>query len=140
MFFLPLPFNKTVNTIDDIKNHNQTTLPNQELYIVINGKPTKSKVIWHSLVNVSNIRVAIKKVKEINWLYKNIDNRSLDRASNEIIECALNPPTPTIHFLKNGLYQQIRPNLWILRVEIKLQKVTIESLINFLVTKDCDIM
>ena len=89
MFFLPLPFNKTVNTLDDIKNHNQTTLPNPELYIVINGKPTKGKVIWHSLVNVSNIGVAIKKLKEINWLYKNIGNRSLDRVFNEIFESAV---------------------------------------------------
>ena len=84
-----MPFNNTVNTPDAIKNHNQTTLPNPELYIVINGKPTKGKVIWCSLVNVSNIRVAIKKLKEIDWLYKNIDNTSLDRANNEIIESAL---------------------------------------------------
>ena len=43
-----------------------TILPDTELYIIVNGKPTTSKVVWCSLVNVDHVKVAIR---EINWLY-----------------------------------------------------------------------
>ena len=40
MFFLPLPLNKTLETLDQIEHGDD--LPNPELYIIVNGKPTKS--------------------------------------------------------------------------------------------------
>ena len=76
MFFLPLPFEKSVSTIDQINHSDKTVLPSTELYIIVNGKPTKDKVMWRTLLNVKNIRVAIKKLQEINWLFKNIENTS----------------------------------------------------------------
>ena len=39
IFFLPLPFDKTIETLDEVKT--SKTLPEPELYIILNGKPTK---------------------------------------------------------------------------------------------------
>ena len=39
MFFLPLPFEKTPQTLEDMKN--DTNLPVPELYVISNGVPTK---------------------------------------------------------------------------------------------------
>ena len=47
MFFLPLPLNKTLETLDQVEHSDD--LPNLS-YIIDNGKPTKSKVVWRSLV------------------------------------------------------------------------------------------
>ena len=44
MFFLPLPMHKTMETLGDVE---ETEV---ELYIIINCKPTKDKVVWRSLV------------------------------------------------------------------------------------------
>ena len=86
MFFLPLPCEKTVSTIDQINNSDKTVLPDPELHIIVNGKPTKGKIMWRTLLSVDNIKAAINKLKEINWLYKDIENTSVDRATKEIME------------------------------------------------------
>ena len=65
MFFLPLPLNKTLETLNDV-NGGDTSLPNPELYIIVNGKPTKSKVIWRTLVNVNHVKKAINTLKSCN--------------------------------------------------------------------------
>ena len=61
MLFLPLPLKKTFETFP-------------ELYIIVNGKPTTSKVVWRSLVNVNNVKTAVRKLKEINWLCSGVDD------------------------------------------------------------------
>ena len=50
MFFLPLPLEKTLDTFDEVDNN--VSLASPELYIIVNGKPTKTKVVWRSLVDV----------------------------------------------------------------------------------------
>ena len=62
MFFLPLPFNKTLETLGQVK-HLSSTLPEPELYIILNGKPTKQQVVWHSLVIVDLVKIAAQKLK-----------------------------------------------------------------------------
>ena len=37
--------------------------------MVVNGIPTKKKVIRRSLVDVNKVKAAVTKLKEINWLY-----------------------------------------------------------------------
>ena len=89
MFFLPLPLDKTIQTIDDVMNSRGTPLvglPDPELYIVVSGNPSKQKVLWQSLVNVAHVTAAIKKLKQINWLYANIDDSSVGDACQRIIE------------------------------------------------------
>ena len=43
-------------------------LPDPEVYIIINGRPTKNNIIWQSLVNVDNVKQAVLKLKETNIL------------------------------------------------------------------------
>uniref|UniRef100_A0A1X7U9K6 DUF6570 domain-containing protein n=1 Tax=Amphimedon queenslandica TaxID=400682 RepID=A0A1X7U9K6_AMPQE len=65
MFYLPLPLEKAMETLNEIGidfNH----LPNPELYIIINGQLTESNNVWHSLVDVNKIKAALRKLKEIN--------------------------------------------------------------------------
>ncbi len=52
MFFLPLPLNKTLETLDQVEASSDA-LPDPELHIIVNGRPTKSKVVWRSLVDVN---------------------------------------------------------------------------------------
>ena len=66
MFFLPLPFDKTLQTIEDVENSKNMALPDPELYIVVSSKPSKQKVLWQSMINVAPVRVAVQKLKHIN--------------------------------------------------------------------------
>ena len=86
MFFLPLPLNKTLETLDQVKHCGDTALPDPKLYIIVNGRPTKGKVVWRSLVDVNRVKAAIQKLKESNWLYKEVDDDSVDEAAKKVIE------------------------------------------------------
>ena len=79
MFFLPLSLNKTLDTLHqaNFSGKGVSALPDPELYIIVNGKPTKSKIVWYSLVNVANINAAVCKLKEINWLYAGVSDYKL---------------------------------------------------------------
>ncbi len=59
MFFLPLPFNKTLDTLDQVEASSDDALPDPELYIIVNGRPTKGRVLWHSLVDVNRVKAAM---------------------------------------------------------------------------------
>ena len=48
MFSLPLPMNKSLQTLSEAKL--SKTFPDPEMYIVLNGKPTKNRVVWRSLI------------------------------------------------------------------------------------------
>ena len=56
------------------------------MYIILNGKPTKQQVVWHSLVNVDLVKTAVQKLTETNWLYKGLNNNSVDEAAKRVIE------------------------------------------------------
>ena len=85
MFFLPLPFNKTLKTLEEVE-HPSTALQEPELYIIVNGRPTKGEVVWRSLVNVDLVKTATTTLKEINWLYKDVDVESVDEAVKRLVE------------------------------------------------------
>ena len=85
MFFLPLPFNKTLATLDQVEQLS-TALPDPELYIVVNGRPTKSHVVWRSLVNVDLVRVAVETLKDVNWLYRDVDVDTVDEVAKRVVE------------------------------------------------------
>ena len=89
MIFLPLPFSKTLKTLGEVK-HLSSALPEPELYIILNDKPTKQQVVWRSLVNVDLVKIAAQKLNEINWLYKNVDDKSVDEAAKRVIETTNN--------------------------------------------------
>ena len=41
--------------------------------------------MWCSLVNVDLVKIAPQKLKETNWLYKNVDDKSVDKAAKQVI-------------------------------------------------------
>ena len=92
IFFLPLPLNKMLETLDQVESHSNgaSSLPDPELYIIVNGKPTTSKVVWRSLVNVDNVKTAVQKLREINWLYSEVKDDFVDDVSKKVIEIADN--------------------------------------------------
>ena len=53
IFFLPLPMHKIMETLGDVEEAEEA-LSNPELYIIVNCKPTKDKVVRHSLVDVND--------------------------------------------------------------------------------------
>ena len=56
-------------------------LPKHELYIIVNGNPTKSKVVWRTLVDVNVVKTAIKELRESKWPYREVHNESVDEAA-----------------------------------------------------------
>ena len=89
MFFLPLPLNKTLETLEEARSQS-SALPNPELYIIVNGRPTKRKVLWRSLVNVNHIKTAIHTLRSCNLLYKHEQDSSVDETTKHIIEVSNN--------------------------------------------------
>ena len=90
MFFLPLPLQNTIEALDDLGTNDLTsddlqTLPDPELYILLDDHLTKNKVVWQTLVDVNDIKKAVNKLKEINWLYKNINENSVDNAAKKAV-------------------------------------------------------
>ncbi len=92
MFFVPLPLTKTIETHGgELCNPNDPTtsstqdetLPSPELYIMVNDKVTKSKVVWRSIVDVGTLRSALKR---INLFYCNISDTYIDEITQEFIE------------------------------------------------------
>ena len=89
MFHLPLPLEKTMATLDEV-GIDSPNLPKLELYIIVNGQPTKSNTVWQTLVDVNRVKAALLKLKEINWLYGNVDDDTIDASSKEVIEVVSN--------------------------------------------------
>ena len=84
VFYLPLPLEKTMSTLGNTKNFRPTSLPNPEFHVILNGQPTKNKTVWRSLVDVKCVQAAFNKLKDINWLYGNIeDGQSLEDVSKK---------------------------------------------------------
>ena len=93
VFFLPLPFNKTCETLSNVEGSAKSGVASPELYILVNGKPTKANVVWRSLVNIERVKAAIRKLKEIHKLYKSVEADSLDETTQKVIEVANNATT-----------------------------------------------
>ena len=84
--------NKTLATLDEVEQSSSamSALPNPELYILVNGKLTKQKVVWHSLVDVNQVKAAIQKLKDTNWLYREVTDESVDEAAKQVVEVTNN--------------------------------------------------
>ena len=80
---------KIENDPDDIDSEEEDDcLPSPELYVIVNGKPTKQKVVWRSTVNVNALRASLRKLKEINWLYKQVPSDCTDDVARQVVETA----------------------------------------------------
>ena len=99
-----MPLKKTLETLDRVKysSSGETALPDPELYIIINGKPTSSKIVWHSLLNVEHIKKAVQTLKDINWLYSEVDYDSIDDVSKKVIEITKSPTSTMLDKADDG--------------------------------------
>ena len=61
-------------------------LPDPELYIIVDSRPTKHKIVWQSLIDIDNVSRAVEKLKNTNWLYSNVDQSSIDETAKKTIE------------------------------------------------------
>ena len=88
MFFLPLPLKKTLETLEEVslESKDLCPLPCPELYVMVNGRPSKGKVVWRTIVNVDAVKAAICKLRQINCLYKQVDEQSVDDVVKQVIE------------------------------------------------------
>ena len=94
MFFLPLPLQNTLERLDEAgfkaeyssSEHSLSFLPDPELYIIVDSRPTKHKIVWQSLIDIDNVRRAVEKLKNTNWLYSNVDQSSIDETTKKTIE------------------------------------------------------
>ena len=77
---------------DDI----MSTLPDPELYIIADSRPTKDKVVWQGIVDVDNVKHAVDKLRDINWLYLTLDENSGDEATKKTIEVVSNASNPML--------------------------------------------
>ena len=58
MFFLPLPLDKTLETLDQVKD---TTRGVCQLYIIVNGKPTKCNIVCGAVWSMSTLSRLLSK-------------------------------------------------------------------------------
>jgi len=63
-------------------------LPDPELYIMIDSRPTKDKIVWQSLVDVPRVKLAAQKLQETNWLYGSLDLACIDEAAKKTVDVA----------------------------------------------------
>ena len=56
------------------------------VYIIVNGTRTKNTAMWWTLVDVNQIKQALRKLKPINWLYKRVHDDSVDEAAKQVFE------------------------------------------------------
>jgi hypothetical protein len=84
MCFLQLPLRTILDTLEEIVNEPTITpqLPDTELYIIIKGVLSKQKVVQQSIVNVA-VKGEKMKLKEINLLYKDVDDSYIKNATNK---------------------------------------------------------
>ena len=61
---------KTLHTLDEAELSKCFADP--EMSIILNGKPTKKRIVWRSLVDINKVKRAVDKLKQINWLYKDV--------------------------------------------------------------------
>ena len=102
VFFLPLPLQNTLDRLDEVGfgsgrlHDNSTTLPDPELYIIVDSRPTKDKVVWEGLVNIDRVKEAVDKLREINWLYSTVDVDNIDDTKRKAIEVVSMADTPML--------------------------------------------
>ena len=67
---------------------------------------SQQKVAWRTLVNVNHVKAAINVLKSYNWLYKDVNNESVDEATKHIIEVS---NTATTRMLEKASKLDFRP-------------------------------
>ena len=101
--FLPLPLQNTLDRLDEAgfkaefsSDDTMSILPDPELYIIVDGHPTKDKLVWQGLVDIDNVKRAVEKLKNTNWLYRNVDEGSVEEAAKKAVEAVSGASNPIL--------------------------------------------
>ena len=96
MFFLPLGMEDTMRKLEgsgisadcfsDPSYELPDCLPDPELHILVDSRPTKDKVVWQSLADIRKVKEAVQKLQQTNWLYGKVTEASVDDAAEKVIE------------------------------------------------------
>ena len=92
MFVLPLPLEKSLETLEQ----SESGLAKPELYVIVDGMPTKKKVVWRSFVDIAKVKAAVAKLKEINWLYGNVKPDDVEKSTEDLVIEVANSATSTV--------------------------------------------
>ena len=84
--FLATAIRKNAATLADIEASKTVSLPDPELFIIVNGVATKKKVIWRTLVDIKQLNAALGKLKDINWLYQLVDDDNVNELAKKVVE------------------------------------------------------
>jgi len=104
-FHLPLPLQETLNKLCFDTDAINT---DHELYILVRGIPTKSKIIWEEIVDIKKIFDALTWLKCNNPLYSRI---VLPNIYNELSFKALNNPEFQIEEIENAAKNKLDEDL-----------------------------
>ena len=92
MFILPLPMANTAETLA----LNECGLPKPQLYVKVDGVPTKKNVLWWKFVDINKIEGALTKLKEINWLYVDVQPGKVEQSMEDVVIEVANSATSTM--------------------------------------------
>ena len=56
----------------------------------------RKNVVWQGLVDIDNVRRAVEKLKDTNWLYRTVDEHSVDEAAKKAIEVVSSASNPVL--------------------------------------------
>lgn len=103
MFVLPLPLQDTTKTLE----LNECGLPKPKLLAKVDGLPTNKKVVWRKFVNITKIKAALTKLREINWLYAHVSPDKVEKSVEDLfIEVANSASSTMVKKVKNkSLYE-----------------------------------
>lgn len=88
--YLPLPLESNNEMIP------KGLAANHELHILVNGVPTRSKIIWQDVVRVEKLKRAMETLIAINPLYKDLKGTSTEAISDYI--CNTSDDIQTVPF------------------------------------------
>jgi len=54
----------------DLVSQVYSILPDPHMFILVDGKPTKDKIVWKSITDVNDVRQVVQKLSQIYRLYK----------------------------------------------------------------------
>ena len=57
---------------------------------------TLPKIVWQGLVDVDNVNRAVELLRDINWLYKNVNEDSVDEAAKKAVKVVSGATSPML--------------------------------------------
>ena len=81
MFVLPLPLTNTVEKLE----LSECGLPKPELYVKVDGVPTNKKILWRKFIDIKEIQAALTKLKEMNWLYTDVQPDKVEKSTDDLV-------------------------------------------------------